>query len=255
MGFMELVRVLSSIIWAVFTLVISGFVLWRKIRRERVDFEDKIIDRALLALLAGVVAGRLAFILFHFNAFGWTFGKWIALGTMPGVVDVASLVVGMLVFWLLLGREWKDPVEILDYAGIGTSFFLFLVSVGDALLQLISYLFLNLNQSQASVPVFELRSVLWRLISAVVYLILFIFLSRTEKQYRTFLWYRAKRRSAQTGFVFASFLIGYGLFGAVLGLLQPASMALGGISLDPIVKLLVGLGGIVILYLRSGRRA
>jgi hypothetical protein len=251
---MEFTRVVISFMWAIATLVVSGFVLWRKLRHERVDFEDRVIDRALLATVIGVVAGRLVYILLHINAFGWVFAKWISLGSMPGMVDVVSLAVGLLVFWLMLGKDWKDPVEILDYSGIGMAFFLFLIALGDALLQIISYLFLSLEQSQASVPIFEPRSVIVPLILAVGYFLFFIFLSKLEKQYRTFLWYRAKRRSAQTGFVFAVFLMGYGLLGITLGWLQQASVVIAGINFDPIFKLLVGLVGIVILYLRSGRR-
>lgn len=251
---MEFSRVVISVVWAVLTLVISGFVLWRKLRHERVDFEDRIIDRALLAMVIGVVAGRLVYILLHGSTFGWAIAKWISLGSMPGIVDVFSLVIGLLSFWLMLGKDWKDPVEILDYVGIGSAFFLFLISLGDGLLQMISYLFLSLEQSQASVPIFEPKSVVVPLVLAAAYLIFFILLSKLEKQYRTFLWYRAKRRSAETGFVFASFLMGYGLLGVTLGWLQPAAVMIAGINFDPIFKLLVGLVGIVILYLRSGRR-
>lgn len=255
MKVMELLRIVLSVVWALLTLVVSGFVLWRKLRRERVDFEDRIIDRALVAALLGVIAGRLVYILVHFNTFGWVLSQWISLASLPGIVDVVSLVIGLISFWLLLGKEWKDPVEILDYVGIGAAFFLFMVSLGDALLQVVSYALPNLEQSQASVPIFEVKSVLWPAIFSLCYLILFIFLSRLEKQYRTFLWYRAKRRSAQTGFVFATFLIGFGFLGATLGWLQPAAIMIAGVGIDPLLKLLVGASGIVILYLRSGRKA
>ncbi len=252
---MELLRFGLTTLWIMVTLLFSGFVLWRKLKRERVDFEDMVIDRSLLALGAGVLGGRLAFVLLHLDTFGWSIGKWLSLGSFPGVIDVVALAVGLLVFWLSLGKEWKDAVEVIDYASIGLAFFLFLLSLGDGLLEIVNAFLLALGGgSAAAVPAFDTKTLFWSLVLSGLYLALFAFLSHIEREYRTFLWYRAKRRSAQTGFVIASFLIGYGLIWVSLGWLVPASIVVAGIRLDLFFKLLVMIMGIVILYVRSGKR-
>lgn len=250
---MDLLRLLFTVIWGVLTLVASGFVLWRKLRHERVDFEDKIIDRAFLALLAGTVVGRLAFVFFHFSAFGWDLGKWLSLSGMPGILEVPALSAGLLVFWLTLGRDWRDSIEILDYASIGLAFFLLLISLGDLLSQMIGYLFVSNTQSAAGLSTLDPTYLVWSVVSSVLFLSLFFFLSRLEQRYRTFLWYRAKKRSAQTGFLCAVFLICYGFFGTTLGWFRPATTTIAGVSVDPVLRLLVMIAGIVLLYVRSGR--
>lgn len=239
---MDLLRVGFIFVWTILTLVFSGFVLWRKLKRERIDFEDKIIDRALLSVFLGLLAGRIIYIVFHFSTFGFSLVKWLSVGALPGIIDVAAISVGLLIFWLSLGKEWKDPMEVLDYTSIGLAFLLFFTSLGNILLQALTFSLANILGSSVILPTFDLQTFLSPVILSTSYLILFIFLSRVEKKYRTFLWYRSKRRSAQTGFVTAAFLIGYGLFGLVLG-----------INIESLLKLLVIIAGIVLLYVRSGR--
>lgn len=252
---MDLLRVGFTLIWGLLTLFLSLFVLWRKLRQERVDFEDLVVDRAFLGLIGGLMGGRLVYILLHFASFGTDLFKWLSLTSMSGIVDIFSLIFGILIFWLMLGKEWKDPVEILDYSTIGLTFFLFLLTLGDVIFQGINYAGLKVLAPTAILPPFDFKILIASSLLACLYFGLYLFLSWVEKNYRTFLWYRSKRRSAQTGFVFASFLIAYGLFGVTLGWLLPDMIVLAGLGVDPIFKLLVMLAGLVLLYVRSGRRS
>lgn len=248
----DTVRTLFLTVWFVFALLLSGFILWRKLRRERVDFEDKLMDRAILSVIVGLVVGRVVFIILNFSLFGIDLGKWLSV-QFPQGIEIASLATGFLVFYGSLGKDWKDALEIVDYVSIALAFLFAILFWGDFLSQV--FLFVNtFFIHQASIQlVTDYRPIVIACLYTLLFFVLFVFLSHVEKTYRTFLWYRAKRRSAQTGFVLASFLIGYGLFGFLLGWFQPMSVVILGVGVDPILKLLVVMLGFVILYVRSGR--
>lgn len=250
---MDIVRSLFSVLWLIISCALAGFVLWRKLRRERVDSEDKIFDTICISLIGGLVIGRLFYILFNFQRFGLDLFTWVAISVFPGYIEVAVVLSGLLLFWKLLGDEWKDSIEQVDYLSIGLSFFLFLLALGTSIghgLLLVERL---LVPQDALLPFFDSKTVIASILYTLFYGGLFLFLSNVERNYRTFLWYRARRRSAQTGFVVASFLIGYGLCGFLLSWLAPMHMHILGVGIDPLVKLLVMVAGFVILYVRSGR--
>ncbi len=252
-GGMEVVRSLFSILWFILSCLLTGFILWRKLRRERVDNEDKIFDLIVFAALGSLVAGRVAFILFHLQVFGGDVSRWLSLSQFPGSIGVISLLTGIVLFWRLLGDGWKDSIEQVDYISIALSFFLFLIALGDVISQVIQVLQSAFFQSAGVVPVLDMKTPIVSVLFLIAYGCLYLFLSTVEKNYRTFLWYRAKRRSAETGFVIACFLIGYGLVGFLLSWFAPMSMVIFGFGLDPVFKLLVMLSGFVVLYVRSGR--
>lgn len=250
---MEIVHTLFSIFWFVFSCLLTGFVLWRKLRHERVDSEEKVFDTIIAACMGSIVIGRIAYILFHINTYGGDVAKWLAVTQFPGNIGVVSLVAGLVLFWKLLKNTWKDSIELVDYVSIALSFLLFILSIGTLLSQGITLFQTTFIQSVSIVPLLDVRTFIVSVLYVIAYGCLHLFLSKVEKNYRTLLWYRAKRRSAQTGFVVACFLIGYGITGFLLSWFMPMNMIVLGIGIDPFVKLLVVLSGFVILYVRSGR--
>ena len=250
---MDIIHTIFSVVWFIFSCMLTGFVIWRKLRRERVDNEDKIFDIILTSSLMSIIVGRLVFIAFHFQTFGLDPVKWISFFQFPGVVGVVMLLAWLLVFWKLLRNEWKDAIEQVDYLSIGVAFFLFLLALGDLFSQVCTLAQSFLPGASVVMPFFDIKILIVSSLYVLIFGFLFLFLSNVEKNYRTFLWYRARRRSAQTGFVVASFLIAYGLFGFLLSWFMPMSMVILGVGIDPIVKLLVMLLGFVVLYVRSGR--
>src|SRR5258708_15173988 len=139
-GGMEVVRSLFSILWFILSCLLTGFILWRKLRRERVDNEDKIFDLIVFAALGSLVAGRVAFILFHLQVFGGDVSRWLSLSQFPCSIGVISLLTGIVLFLRLLGDGCKDIIEQVDYISIALSFFLFLISLCDFISQLIQFL-------------------------------------------------------------------------------------------------------------------
>ena len=250
---MEIIRTVFIIVWLILSCLLTGFIYWRKLRRERVDSEDGLIDHAIVAFLIAVGVGRVVFVLFHFKTFGFDLPKWLSLLQQPGLIGVVALVTAVVAFGRLLGDEWKDKMEQVDYLSIALAFFLFLATLGDLITQGIGLIETMFLPKTTLLPSFDYKTLVISSLYMIFYLVLFLFLSSIEKTYRTFLWYRAKRRSAQTGFVVASFLIGYGGIGFILGWFQPMTLQIVGTGIDPLVKLLVMVSGFVILYLRSGR--
>lgn len=249
---MIFLRTLVLSIWLPLTVLISLFSVWRKLRLERVTDEDQIIDKLLIGSIIGVLAGRLGYILLHFSQFGLNLGNWLSLSRIPGTVEVVALVVMLFSFWKLLGKNWRDTIEIVDYTSITIALYLFLGSLLNVVLQLVAFISAMSVGTAQLLPKLDIQAVLVSLIYTVFYFVLYLFLGRMEKVYRTFMWYRARRRSAQTGFIVAVFCIGYGISGFVLDWFTPATIAVAGINLDPLLRLLVMVGGFVILYLRSG---
>ncbi|PWU23083.1 hypothetical protein C5B42_04125 [Candidatus Cerribacteria bacterium 'Amazon FNV 2010 28 9'] len=247
---MNVLILIFSIMWTLFAVFVTSFSLWRKLSHERVGQEEKVFDTLLEATVLSVVVARLAFIFIQFSIFHFSFDKWIDIVQFPGSLEGVGLCVLCISFVRLLGETWRDRVEITDYVSISLALFLFLHSLGNG----INALFLNIGAvvTGGSTHLSFLGSLILFMFS-IVYLGLYLFLNKIEKEYRTFMWYRSSRRSAQTGFVVACFFIGYGLIGFLLGWFTPSVVTFAGINFDPLLKLLVMVGGVVVLYVRSGR--
>jgi prolipoprotein diacylglyceryltransferase len=250
---MQVLQVFFLIVWTIVTLFVTVFSFWRRLVHEHIDSEDQVVDKAFLAAIAGLIASRVVYGVFHLSTFGSDISKWIAVWMYPGMTGVVALVVGLVVLLQLLKDTWRDRVEIVDFASISLSLFLFFSMIADILLQALYLAGGMVLQEPVVTPSIDARSLLISGILAVVYLGLFVFLSWVEKRYRTFLWYRSRRRSAQTGFLVGCFLIAYGGVGFISGWVTPSSLNVFGVGLDPLLKLLVMVGGFVVLYVRSGR--
>jgi len=88
---------------------------------------------------------------------------------------------------------------------------------------------------------------------AILFLLLFIFLSWVEKRYRFFEWYKAGKYSAQSGFIVGVTVMGYGLIHLVLTPLHAQELVIMSIRLDIFLHILLLFVGFFILYVRSGK--
>jgi prolipoprotein diacylglyceryltransferase len=242
-------------LWAIISGIIAMFVLWRKLRRERVEHEEEFVDQVLIASLVSLIVGRAGYILTHFPNFGLQVSLWLSFWIRPGSIEILSLLSFFLVLWKLTEKkDWRDVGELLDYTSISSASFFFVFSLVHVVVSVVSLVIAW--QSPTSLHVLTFSSVLpiiALIIQSVLYGGLFTYLSRVEKVYRTFSWYRAKRRSAQTGFIVAMLFIGYGAIGFGLSWFLPMNLLIGRVPLDPFFSLLVMMIGFVILYVRSGR--
>ena len=229
-----------------------GFVFWRRGKDEHYNLTH-LFDGLFIATLMGVITARLGFILFHVYEFGLKPLLWLNFAERPGLMPVfGALGFGGFLYWFSTKHKW-DFFELMDFSATALSLGL-----------VVSWLGLFLDGTGFGFP----TSMPWgmtfptvvdkhhptQLYQAILFFVLFLYLSKVEFKYRTFNWYKGKRRSAQTGFLMSVFLIAYGLVELVISFVTPASSVLWGVRIDWMIDLLVTFSGLYLLYFRSGVR-
>ncbi len=235
----------------VLAFLISGYVFWKKGREEHYP-EDELFDAFLLTLLWGFLWSRVGFIMFHFDHFGFQPLKWLDLFSFPGLIPFFGLIAGAWFLFNYAKKQKWNAFEILDFASVA-------VAIGLALIWVGSFLDGSSFGNVTTLPwgmmfphVFDKRHPI-QIYGFLLYSILFAYLFWVEGKYRTYDWYRNKRHSAQTGFLFCVFCIGYGVIGVMFALISPAQLVIAGMNLDIFFRLFIaGFGGVQ-LYFRSGR--
>lgn len=231
--------------------LVGTFVFWKKGGEEYYD-QNALMDAIIMTALWGILGARLGFILVHLDQFGFDLLKWFSLFAYPGYIGIAGIIAAF-VFLNFRAQAMKwDVFEVADFGTLG-------LSIGAVF----TYIGMLLNGSGFGNPttwfvgmtfpgVFDRRHPV-QLYAALLYLILFVVLWRLEGIYRTFLWYRSNKRTAQTGFLVSIFLIGYGLIGLALAPFQPSFLSIGGVHVEAVVRFIVLVIGCWLLVIRSGR--
>ncbi|MBD3279592.1 MAG: hypothetical protein GF390_02675 [Candidatus Pacebacteria bacterium] len=238
-------------VFNILAFLTTAFVIWRKSREEHYQ-ERQLFDGFLLALVFGGLVARLAFIVVNFSRFQGSFLAWFDLINHSGyLLNFGILGAGFYLFRFAQKHKW-DPYEVVDFGATAAALGLFWLQLG--------YFFNGSGFGQPTTLPWGLvfPGVIQKyhpvqLYLAVFYLLLYFYLTWVEYRYRTFEWYRAGKKSAQTGFVFLNFLIGLALIQLGLTPVKLAELNLGGFSLDIgfyLVLLILSLGW---LWLRSGR--
>lgn len=238
-------------LFLVIAFLTSGYIFWRKGREEHYQ-EEELFDAFLLTGIWGLLWSRIGFVVLHFNNFGLAPLKWIDIFNNPGTYPFLGVVMGG---WFLYNQAKKkkwDEFEILDFASLALAISLVIVSIG-------SFFDGSGIGNPTSMPwgvtfpaVFDKRHPT-QLYGAAFYLALYVYLNWLEPRYRMFEWYRNKKHSAPTGFLFAIFCIGYGLYGMILSFLSPASVTFFQVNIDLPLRFAIFLFGIFRLFIQSGR--
>jgi len=92
-------------IFLILSWLVFSFLFWRELRRSGVD-EDKIFDLMFYATMVGVVASRVAFVVFHWELFRDTWLRTIAIWVQPGF-SLYGAVIGALLTLIFLSRKEK----------------------------------------------------------------------------------------------------------------------------------------------------
>src|SRR5579859_812991 len=245
------VTIYTMSVFNVIAFFAAGYVYWQKGREEHYQ-EDELFDGFLLAFLWGLLWGRIGFIVLHFAHFGFQPLRWLDMFSAPGFVPLAGLIAGAWFLFTYAKKQKWNAFEVLDFAALAIVLSLAIAALGS--------FFDGSNFGNATTlpwgmnfpNVFDRRHPI-QLYSLVLYVALFIYLFWVEGKYRTFEWYRDKRHSAQTGFLFAVFFIAYGLFGIVLSFFRSSQFVVFNYSLDLPIYFLLFVYGVVLLYWRSGR--
>lgn len=207
------------------------FVVYKKGLEFRYTAET-LYDLCLLSGVSGWLFARLGFVIEHFAVFRANWLRIVLLSEYPGY-NYLGLVLGLILAVAVLARrEEIKYYEGLDLLGLGLP--------GAMALERLGRVFSG-----------EVRRLVWQLpielFQALVLLVVFVWLWRLEREYRTFSWYRFRRTQARHGFIFGSFLF---LSGWVMILSNswpvfkagPLALGFAGVVL-----------GTVIVYRRSGR--
>ncbi|MBT7499367.1 MAG: hypothetical protein HN679_01580 [Candidatus Pacebacteria bacterium] len=229
----------------------TAFVYWRKTREEHYH-QDQVFDAFLLASVMGLLVGRLGFILFNFGELGKNIWNWFDVINRPGSLEIFSLLGASIYLYRYAGKKKWDRFEVLD-------FWFLAISAGMVFRQLGNF-FMGVGFGYETqlpwgmvFPGVFVKHHPTQLYGALVYLGLYIYLYWAEYHYRTFLWYRAGKKTAQTGFLTSIFLIVTGLSMLLMRFVRPAQLEINQFGLDYLVYGAMALFGGVMMYIKSGR--
>lgn len=244
------VTIYTIAIFLIIAFLLCGYIFWRKGREEHYQ-EEELFDAFLLTSLFGLMWSRIGFILLHFDHFGLKPFKWIDLLNYPGMYPFLGIVMaGWFLFSQARKRKW-DAFEILDFAATALTGALIVISIGSFLDGSGFGNPTNLPWGVTFPAVFDRRHPT-QLYGAIFYMILFWYLNWLEPRYRMFSWYRNKKNTAQPGFLFAVFCVGYGLFGIAMSFLNPANVTFFEVNIDLPLRVGILLFGFIRLFSQSG---
>ena len=238
-------------LFAILAFLVSGFIFWKKGREEHYE-EDELFDGFILALIVALLFSRIGFIITHFANFSFNPLNWLDLMGHPGLSGLFGGIGGTIFIYRFAQQKKWDAFEILDFWVTSLAISLSIISVG-LFFDGSGYGYAtNLPWGFIFPGVFEKHHPV-QLYAAFLYFLLFIYLIKLEYKYRTFVWYKAKRKSAQTGFLFGFFLMGMGIFELLLSLVTPSQLKFYVVDLDILIAILVSLIGLFVLLIRAGR--
>ncbi len=238
-------------LFIIMSILATAFLFWRKGREEHYQEED-VFDVFLWSSFWGFIWARIGYIILQFPHFGLSPLKWIDVFGEPGV----SLTVGLVAASVFMyrsahGRKW-DAFEILDFWSIALTNGLAWLALGWWFDGVAFGTATNLPWGMVFPGVFE-RHHPNQLYLVLLYVLLFIYLSKVEYRYRMFSWYRGGKNTAQTGFLVSLFLIIVSVFYLGLSFITPSTWTLSFLRLDQVVAVAGLISGAVLLYQRSGR--
>ncbi len=229
----------------------SAHIFWRKGREEHYP-EDELFDIFLKATFWGVVWSRVGFVVLHFSQFGLHPLSWINLFRFPGFVPLFGVLAVVWSLYRSAQKEKWDEFEVLDFGALSLTLTMAILWLGNFFSGAEFGTPTHLPWGVQFASVFDRRHPL-QLYGFGLYLLLYIFLFWAESRYRTFSWYRARKDSAQSGFLFCMFCIFTGLIGSFLWIFSPTQVFFFGVPIDILIRVGLILYGITLLFQRSGR--
>ncbi len=233
------------------SFLLSAFVFWKKGKEEHYP-EDQLFDGFLLSFVMGAITSRLGYILFHLDQFSINPLTWFDLFKNAGFNGLIGIVCGGFYIYRFANKKKWDAFEVLDFWTISLTLGLGLIYLGQFFdgsgVGYPTTLPIGIQFAGLFEPVHPVQ-----LYQSVFFLILASYLSWVEFKYRNFLWYRAGKKSAQTGFLVAMALLTSGLFSFVISFVKPPLIEIVGTNMDQLLSLAVATIGGLVLYHRSGR--
>lgn len=237
-------------IFMILACILGAFIFWRKTHFEHYE-DDEVFDITLMSILFGIFSARVGFILFHFTDFQFDLLSWISLFQKPGLNEVFGLFGGLwFLGWQAKKKKW-DHFEILDFAGLGITFFLSVLwiarffsgsQIGTSTNLPIGLIFPNTLEKRHPVQLYM----------GLSFIIAYLILAKLEPRYRFFSWYRGNKQAAQSGLLLGVFLILYGLVNGMWSFLRMPDLRLGSFPVDGVLYLITAISGMALIFFRSG---
>lgn len=169
---------------------LSSFFIWRRLKDLGID-EEKIIDLVIIAGLVGFLFSRIFFIIQNFPNFGFNPVHWLLIGRYPGLSFWGNIGGIFLAIFLFSRRQKLNFWQLADEFTYGLLPFFILAQVGTFF-----------DGSGFGKPTtmpwgfYAAGSLLRRqplpLMMAIGLFIIWIFLLRIERDWRTWRWYQSK---------------------------------------------------------------
>jgi phosphatidylglycerol:prolipoprotein diacylglycerol transferase len=198
-------------------IFLFAFLAWRRLRDLGIE-EEKVIDFLLLASFWAFIVSRLGYILVNFRDFGFFILRWLLFGRYPGFSFWGFFLGGLLVtVWFSRRQRWQFwqiadelvfslmPLTVLFHLGL-----FFNAGVLGAPTSL-SWGFFSPGDFVRRQPV--------ALFAAIAFFLIWVFLLKIERRWRTWSWYQSQKEGLIT-------LILFGL--AMLSTLSLAFLEEGG---------------------------
>jgi len=179
---------------------LSSFLLWRRLRELGLD-EEKIIDFLLSLSFFALVFARISYILTHPDNFGFVPARWLLLGRFPGLSFWGAILGGILaLIWLCRKNRW-EVWRVADEVVFGFLPLSVLIQLGC----FFDSCSLGIPTSMSWGMFFPgdlIRRQPISLFGALIFFLIWIFLLRIERHWRTWDWYK----SSAEGFISLVFL-------------------------------------------------
>lgn len=247
----ELLQPLLGWSTLIFAAMGGWYFFWKKAREEHFPLFSAF-DALTFSMILGVVVARLGYVVAHPKQFGWQPVAWIDIFGYPGLWSLAGLIVVFAALYRWAEQEKLDSWEVWDFAAIWMAWYFawywlsrFFFGAAAGTPTNLPWGIVFLHRVEPAHPV--------QLYAAVLFGFLFWYLWWAEPRYRFFFWYRSKKRTAKTGFLVTTFLIGAGLIGFLLAFVQYPFLLVWDLDLNQVLHALLFFLGCGLLYVRSGR--
>jgi len=179
---------------------LAGFLCWRRLRDLGFD-EEKIIDFLLTLSFSAFVFARIGFILTHPTNFSFSPARWLLFGRFPGLSFCGAVLGGILALaWFCRKSRW-DLWRVADEVTFGFLPLAVLIQLGC----FFDSCSLGIPTSMPWGMFFPgdlIRRQPVSLFGTLLFFLIWIFLLRIERQWRTWDWYKSRAE----GFITLSFL-------------------------------------------------
>lgn len=243
------VSIQSYALFLVVGLFAFLFVVW-KVGKDLYFDESQLFDSTFRVLLFGVITARVGYVMLRLSDFGVAVWQWVNILGKPGFLNFSGFVGGVIFLWWEARRQKYDVYSFGDVLAQAYAILLAILALG-AFFSGTGYgnpteLFFGIQFP----GLYEKRLPI-QLLESLLYGLLFGLLYRLEGRYRTIRWYKGKRSVAQTGFISATFLIGFGIITWLVSFFKPVLWSVWILRLDRWFGFGLVIIGIYLLLLRS----